>query len=636
MILKNLLEKINKPEDLKKIPLNDLPIFCNELRDFIIESVAENPGHLASNLGVVELTTALHYVFNTPEDKLIWDVGHQAYAHKILTGRKKYFSSNRKLHGLSGFPKMYESPYDAFGTGHSGTSVSAALGMAIAAQFDGNAKRQHIAVIGDASIASGIAFEALNHAGETNANLLVILNDNGIAIDKNVGALKEYFAKITASKSYNIFKGKAWRLLKKTYLHFLINKLTTAFKSAFLKKSGFFETLNFRYFGPVNGHDVRQLINVLDDIKEIPGTKLLHVVTVKGKGLKTAENDQTMFHAPGKFDAKTGEIKNEKFTHEMPLDYQTVFGKSLVELAEKNPKIVAVTPAMLTGSSLICMQSVFPERTFDVGIAEQHAVTFSAGLATQGYIPYCTIYSAFLQRAYDQIINDVALQDLPVVFCIDRAGLVGEDGETHHGPFDIGFLRLIPNIIISAPIDEIELRNLMFTAQINPKHPFAIRYPKGTGVHKAWQQPFRELETGKAQKISDGDALAVLSIGHAGNIAIKATKILQIEDIYVEHYNMIFIKPIDKEVLHYVFKKYNTVITIEQAGIIGGLYSSVSEFAVANNYKSKVIPFAIPDKFITHGTNEELYDSIGINETNLANTIKKQIVHKEHKVYISK
>lgn len=621
-----ILDKVNKPEDLKTLNKAELLQLCDELRKYIIYSVAENPGHLGANLGVIELTVALHYVFNTPKEPIIWDVGHQAYAHKILTGRKKHFHTNRKLHGISGFPKIHESPYDSFGTGHSSTSISAALGMAVADALSGDTTTNHIAVIGDGGLTGGMAFEAINHAGDINPNLLIIFNDNGIAIDNNVGAVKEYFAKITASKTYNRFKGRTWRLLRKTWLHKAIHKTASAIKSAFLKQSNFFESLNFRYFGPIDGHNISDLIAVLSDLKVMPGPKVLHIVTTKGKGFTRAEQQQTIYHAPGQYDAKTGELIESACNGISTQKYQTVFGKSLVELARMNEKIVAITPAMLSGSSLTYMQQKFPERTFDVGIAEQHAVTFSAGLAHKGYIPFCCIYSTFLQRAYDQIIHDVALQKLPVIFCIDRAGIVGEDGPTHQGQFDLAFLRPIPNLIISAPIDEIQLRNLMYSAQANPKLPFAIRYPKGRGVQPEWKQPFKQLEIGKARLLSEGEQVAILSIGHIGNLVIEAVKRLHLQNIFVQHYDMVFLKPIDEVVLKNVMSGFSTVITIEDGTIKGGLGSEVAEFISRHNTSIKHIPVGIPDTFIQQGTVEEIHDILGMSTEQIVDIVKNNVL----------
>jgi 1-deoxy-D-xylulose-5-phosphate synthase len=542
----NLLFQIQSPEDLRKLSPADLVKVSDELRAYIIDMVSKNPGHFGASLGVVELTVALHYVFNTPYDKIIWDVGHQAYGHKILTGRRDKFQTNRKYKGISGFPKMSESEYDAFGTGHSSTSISAALGMAVAAKSKGE-KRQVVAVIGDGAMTAGEAFEGLNNAGISKSDILVILNDNNIAIDPNVGALKEYLLDITTSKTYNRFKDKMWNLLGKVGklgpdARTLASQLEAGFKSTLLDKSNLFEGMNFRYFGPIDGHDVLHLVAILEDLKRIPGPKLLHCLTVKGKGFKMAEENQTTFHAPGKFDKETGEIINTT-DGESPA-YQEVFGRTILELARKNEKIVGITPAMPSGCSLCIMMKEMPERTFDVGIAEQHAVTFSAGLASMGLIPFCNIYSSFMQRAYDQVIHDVAIQKLHVVFCLDRGGLVGADGATHHGFFDIAFMRSIPNIVVSAPMDAIELRNLMFTAQLDKNSfPFSIRYPRGSSNISDWERPFEEIEIGKARVLSGGDDIAILSLGHPGNDVASVVKKLAAESIEVTHLDMRFAAP---------------------------------------------------------------------------------------------
>jgi len=630
----NILDRVNKPDDLKTLSKNELSLLCYELRQFIIHEVAENPGHLGANLGVIELTVALHYVFDTPKEPIIWDVGHQAYAHKILTGRKNQFHSNRKLHGISGFPKVHESPYDSFGTGHSSTSISAALGMAVADALNGDSTSNHIAIIGDGGLTGGMSFEAMNHAGDINPNLLIIFNDNGIAIDQNVGAVKEYFAKITASKTYNRFKGRTWRLLRKTWIHKFINKIATAIKSAFLKQSNFFESLNFRYFGPIDGHNISDLIAVLSDLKVMPGPKVLHILTTKGKGFSKAEKEQTTYHAPGQYDAATGDLIEHTCGGPVTQKYQTVFGKSLVELAAMNKKIVAITPAMMTGSSLTYMQKQYPERTFDVGIAEQHAVTFSAGLAMKGFVPFCCIYSTFMQRAYDQIIHDVALQKLPVVFCIDRAGVVGEDGPTHQGQFDLAFLRPIPNLIISAPMDEIQMRNLMYTAQANPTLPFAIRYPRGRGMHQEWKQPFRLIEVGKALELNKGDDIAILSIGHPGNFVADAVQRLKTLNISVQHYDMVFLKPIDEVVLHHVISHYTTVITVEDGALKGGLASEVAEFISRNTSQVKHISIGIPDSFVQQGSVEEIHDILGISPEHIVDIVKSNVLKNSY--YICK
>lgn len=624
----SILETVNKPDDFKNLNINELKVLCKELRSYIIKEVSENPGHLGANLGVIELTVALHYVFDTPNEPIIWDVGHQAYAHKILTGRKKLFHTNRKLNGISGFPKMCESPYDSFGTGHSSTSISAALGMAIASKLKGDDKKNHIAIIGDGGLTGGMAFEAMNHAGDINPNLLLIFNDNGIAIDENVGALKEYFARITASKTYNRIKTKTWRIFRNTLIQRVFNKVTTGFKSVFLRNSNLFESLNFRYFGPIDGHNIKDLVSMFNDLKVLPGTKVLHIVTKKGKGLKQAERNQTIYHAPGQFDAHTGELIIDKCLEEKPKKYQQVFGKTIVELAEMNQKIIVISPAMISGSSLKLMQRKFPDRTFDVGIAEQHAVTFAAGMAANSFIPFCCIYSSFLQRAYDQIIHDVALQKLPVVFCIDRAGLVGEDGPTHHGQFDLAFLRTVPNLIISAPINEICMRNLMYTAQLQNSGPFVIRYPKADGLYTKIDSKFETLEIGKAKQISKGSDIAVLSIGHIGNSVIEACKLLQHDNISVEHWDMIFLKPIDEVVMKNVCQNFNTVITIEDGTIKGGLASEFAEFVAKNNFNVKHIPCGLPDSFVQHGTNYELFALLGLNDESLCDLIRKAVFEK--------
>jgi len=583
-VLKNLLEHIDFPQDLRQLSANDLPELAAELRQFIIEVVATKEGHLGASLGVVELTIALHYVFNTPDDLLIWDVGHQAYGHKILTGRKVEFHTNRQYKGISGFPKRDESIYDTFGTGHSSTSISAALGMAIASQLKGE-NRQHIAVIGDASIASGMAFEGLNHAGVTTANLLVILNDNAIGIDPSVGALKQYLT--------NVKKGTQ-------------------------KQDNIFEALNFEYSGPIDGHDMEALIRELERLKSVQGPKFLHVITTKGKGLKQAETDQVKYHAPGKFDATTGDLISKNSEH-LPPKYQDVFGLTLVELARKNKAIVGITPAMPTGSSLKYMMDTLPERAFDVGIAEQHAVTMAAGMATQGLIPFCNIYSTFLQRAYDQIIHDVALQNLPVIFCIDRAGLVGEDGATHHGVFDLAYLRCIPNLIIFAPRNEMELRNIMYTAQKGLKHPIAIRYPRGRGKTLDWKSEFEPIDIGTGVQLKQGDDLAVLSLGSISHTVSKA-----IVGLNCAHYDMRFVKPLDEPLLHTIFKTYSTLITLEDGVINGGFGSAVLEFAAAHHYKNDVILKGIPDEFIEHGPINTLFETLELDTESLKRFINSK------------
>jgi 1-deoxy-D-xylulose-5-phosphate synthase len=589
----HILSKINSPSDLKKLPENVLPALCKEIRDFLIEETSQNPGHLGSSLGAVELAVAIHYVFDTPYDKLIWDVGHQAYAHKILTGRRDMFSTNRMYGGISGFPKMSESEYDAFGTGHSSTSLSAALGMAVASGLQGDHNRLHISVIGDAAIAGGMAMEALNDAGSHEANLLVILNDNRISIDPNVGAFKEYLASITEEQPV---------------LH---------------TRSNFFEAFNFQYFGPVDGHDVIQFVDQLREIRKIPGPRLLHTITTKGKGFKKAEEKQTVYHAPGYFDKTTGELIDKGQTGNIPPKYQDVFGRTIIELAEQNEKIVGITPAMPTGSSLIMMMEKMPERAFDVGIAEQHAVTFAAGLAAQGMVPFCNIYSSFMQRAYDQVIHDVALQKLHVVFCLDRGGLVGEDGATHHGAFDLAYFRAIPNLTICSPMNEEELRNMMYTAQLPAAGPYVIRYPRGRGVMTDWKKPFEELPAGKGRMIKDGSDLAIISIGHIGNEVVKATGTLTEQGISAAHYDIRYLKPIDEELLHSIFSRFDKVMTVEDGTITGGLGSAVAEFMADHNHKAKLIRLGIPDRFVEQGSVSELWRECGYDAEGIVEKVVK-------------
>lgn len=622
----NLLKNINSPADLRLLNVADLPELCDDVRRFIIDVVSSNPGHFGASLGVVELATALHYSYNTPEDKLIWDVGHQAYPHKILTGRKNNFHTNRKLNGLSGFPNMTESEYDAFGVGHSSTSISAALGIAIANKIKGDNSKV-IAVIGDGALTGGMAFEGLNHAGIAKSDILVVLNDNNMAIDPNVGALKEYLLDITTSKTYNRFKDEVWNVLgvlNKMGPNYqrMAQKFEKAVKSTLLKRSNLFEALNFRYFGPVDGHDSIYLARVLKDMQSIKGPKLLHVITKKGKGYKPAEDNQTVFHAPGLFNKNTGEqIKTVSNTIKPP-KYQDVFGKTLVELARLDKNVVGITPAMPSGCSMTYMMEEFPERSFDVGIAEQHAVTFAAGLATKGIKPFCNIYSTFMQRAFDQVIHDVTLQKLPVVFCLDRGGLVGEDGATHHGVFDIAYMRMIPGMIVSAPMSEEQLRNLMFTGLKYNEGPFTIRYPRGEGVMPQWQTPMRELPIGKGELVKDGDSIAVLSIGHPGNFVKTAISLLP-EEIQnrVAHYNMIFVKPIDAEILTEVANKFSNVITIENGTIIGGFGSAVVEFFNDNNYNVRVKKLGVPDRWIEHGTPDELHKICGFDAQSIADVL---------------
>ena len=583
----NLLHQINNPSDLRKLETTQLPQLAKELRDFIIDIVSVKEGHLGASLGVVELTIALHYVFNTPHDLLVWDVGHQAYGHKILTERRTKFDTNRQLGGISGFPKRSESVYDTFGVGHSSTSISAALGMAIASQLKGENKH-HVAVIGDASIASGMAFEGLNHAGVTDANLLVILNDNAIGIDPSVGALKNYLTSVKEGKNP--------------------------------KQNNMIKSLNFDYSGPIDGHDIVALITELKRLQKVKGPKFLHIITTKGKGLQQAEDNQVQYHAPGKFDKITGEIHSKSTTH-LPPKFQDVFGLTLVELATANPKIIGITPAMPSGSSLKFMMDAFPERAFDVGIAEQHAVTLSAGMATQGMVVFCNIYSTFLQRAYDQVIHDVALQNLPVIFCLDRAGLVGEDGATHHGVFDLAYLRCIPNMIVYAPKDEIDLRNILYTASLGLQHPIAIRYPRGRGNSVDWQKPFYKIEIGKAHELKEGKTIAVLSTGFIGNNVSLALH--KINTTTVAHYDFGFVKPLDEKLLHEIFTDFETIITIEDGVIKGGFGSGIIEFAAHNNYSNPIKALGIPDTFIEQGTVEELQDSCGISVERLQTLFSK-------------
>jgi len=623
----NILNTINDPYDLKKLKENELPQLCKEIRDFIIEETSHNPGHLGASLGAVELAVAIHYVFDTPFDKVIWDVGHQAYTHKILTGRRDTFHTNRMYKGISGFPKMGESKYDSFGTGHSSTSISAAFGMAVAAKLKQSDNSQHIAVIGDGAMTGGMAMEALNNAGVSDANLLVILNDNGIAIDKNVGAIREYLADITTSKFYNKVKDKIWLLLGGgtrygTNTRAIVKQVGNAVKSTILNKSNLFEAYNFRYFGPLDGHDVIHMVKILKDLKRIPGPRLLHVITRKGKGFKKAEEEQTKYHSPGFFDKDTGQIIDKPCPEKQAPKYQTVFGRTIVELAEKNEKILGITPAMPTGSSLNIMMEKMPDRAFDVGIAEQHAVTFSAGLASQGFIPFCNIYSSFMQRAYDQIIHDVAIQNLHVVFCLDRGGIVGEDGATHHGVYDLAYLRAVPGIVIASPLNEAELRHMMFTAQLDHVQTMAIRYPKGRGVMAEWKLDMQELEIGKGHRLKEGNDLAILSIGHVGNFVIEAGKELEDEGISIAHYDMRFLKPIDEDLLHDIFTKFEKVITVEDGSIIGGLGSAVLEFMADHNYHAKLKRLGVPDRFVEQGTQEELYRECGFDKEGIRQASK--------------
>jgi 1-deoxy-D-xylulose-5-phosphate synthase len=627
----NLLQHINYPSDLKQLSEDKLEQVCQELRQYIIDVVSVNGGHFAASLGVVELTVALQYVLNTPYDQLVWDVGHQAYGHKILTGRRDQFHTNRVYKGISGFPKRSESIYDTFGVGHSSTSISVALGMAVASNYKGETDRQHVAVIGDGAMTAGIAFEALNHAGIENSNLLVILNDNNMSIDPNVGALKEYLTDITTSKPYNRFRDDIAHVLAKLSAigpdaYKIAKKIEKSIKGTLLKRSNFFEALQFRYFGPIDGHDVKHLVKVLNDLRDIPGPKLLHCITTKGKGYALAEKDQTKWHAPGLFDKITGEIKKTKHEKPQPPKYQDVFGHTIIELAERNPKIMGITPAMPSGCSLNLMMKAMPKRAFDVGIAEQHAVTFSAGLATQGLIPFCNIYSSFMQRAYDQVIHDVAIQKLNVVFCLDRAGVAGADGPTHHGAYDLAYMRCIPNMIVSSPMNEEELRNLMFTAQQDDMGPFVIRYPRGNGIMVDWERPMKAIPVGKGRKVCDGEEVAILSIGAIGNEVVKATTKLNTDGYYPAHYDLRFVKPLDEALLHDVFKKFSKVITVEDGCLEGGMGSAIIEFMVDNGYKSQVIRLGIPDKFIEHGEQPELWAECGYDAKSIEMQVKNLVV----------
>jgi 1-deoxy-D-xylulose-5-phosphate synthase len=626
-----LLDRINDPSELRKLNIDQLPVVCNELRDFIIDAVSSNPGHLGASLGVVELTVALHYVFKTPYDLLVWDVGHQAYGHKILTGRKDVFHTNRKYKGISGFPKPSESIYDTFGVGHSSTSISAALGMAIAARMKEENDRKIVAIIGDGALSGGMAFEGLNNAAVNKSDILVILNDNNMAIDPNVGGMSNYLLKITKSQTYNRLKRDVWDGLGKLNgfgpkARRLVQKTETALKSMLLKQSNLFEGMGFRYFGPVDGHDVVYLTEVLTSLRSIPGPKLLHVVTKKGKGFKQAELRQTEYHAPGKFDKVTGELLDCECAINKPPKFQNVFGQTMIELAEMNDRIVAITPAMPSGCSLNMMMEKMPSRVFDVGIAEQHAVTFSAGLAIQGMIPFCNIYSTFMQRAYDQVIHDVAIQKLHVVFCLDRGGLVGADGATHHGVFDLAYMRSIPNMIVAAPMDELELRNLLFTAQNEDHGPFSIRYPRGCGSTIDWRQPMKYIPIGRSRLISEGSDLAILTIGTVGVHASRVIKMLQKDGISAAHYDMRFVKPLDEDALHFVFRNYKHVVTVEDGVLQGGFGSAVLEFMSDHQYHVQVKRIGIPDIFIDHGSVEELFRDYGLDQQGIYQTVKAFIL----------
>ena len=624
-----LLSLIDTPDDLRKLNKMQLQQVCDELRQFIIDCVSIHGGHFGASLGVVELSVALHYIYNTPDDQLVWDVGHQAYGHKILTGRRKVFHTNRKYGGLSGFPKRSESVYDTFGVGHSSTSISAALGMAVASKYKNEHHRRHIAVIGDGAMTAGLPFEALNHAGVSGANLLVILNDNNMSIDPNVGALKEYLTDITTSHSYNKFRDDVWKMLgmlpTKDFQK-LASKVEAGLKGVLSKSSNLFEALGFRYFGPVDGHNIIKLTETLKGLKDIPGPKILHIKTVKGKGYQLAEKDQTLWHAPGTFDKITGKINKKVITVPEPPKYQDVFGHTIVELAEKNPLIMGITPAMPSGCSLKFMMDLMPDRAIDVGIAEQHAVTLSAGLATQGIKVFCNIYSSFMQRAYDMVIHDVAIQKLPVIFCLDRAGLVGDDGPTHHGAYDIAFMRCIPNLIVSAPMNEAELRNLMYTAQLpEMDSPIVIRYPRGQGVMPQWRTPMEKIEIGTGRKICDGQEVAILTIGHPGNFAIAACKMLAEEDIYPAHYDLRFVKPLDEAMLHEVAQRYHKIITVEDGTVVGGMGSAVLEFMAQHNYTPEVKMLGIPDRLVEHGKPEELHHECQYDAQGIADAVREMV-----------
>jgi 1-deoxy-D-xylulose-5-phosphate synthase len=623
-----LLQNIDTPDDLKKVTKEQLHQVCDELRQYIVDVVSVHGGHFAASLGVVELSVALHYVYNTPYDQLVWDVGHQAYGHKILTGRRDNFISNRKYGGLSGFPKRSESEYDTFGVGHSSTSISAALGMAMAAKYKGENNRKTIAVIGDGSMTAGMAFEAMNHAGVADSDVLIILNDNCMSIDPNVGALKEYLTDITTSQTYNKVRDEVWNLMGKLpvgkrFTRDMASKLEASVKGMVNKSSNLFEALNLRYFGPIDGHNITKLVDTLSDLRNIPGPKILHVLTVKGKGYALAEKDQTKWHAPGLFDKITGEIYKKKFDLPQPPKYQDVFGHTIIELAEKNEAIVGITPAMPSGSSLKFMMEQMPHRAFDVGICEQHAVTLSAGMATQGLRVYCNIYSSFMQRAFDQVVHDVAIQKLPVVFCLDRAGLVGEDGPTHHGAYDIPYFRCIPNMIISAPMNEQELRNLMYTAQLESTVlPFMIRYPRGEGVMPEWKKPFEEITIGKGRRLRTGKDIAILSFGHPGNFAAAAIRELQGEGISPAHYDMRFAKPLDEVLLHEALSQYGKIVTVEDGTVVGGFGTAVLEFMQQHGYKNDVRILGIPDRVVEHGTLKELHRECGYDAAAIAEAIR--------------
>lgn len=628
------INKINSPIDLKAIERNKLPVVCDELRQFIIDEVSKNPGHLGSSLGVVELTVALHYVFNTPYDRIVWDVGHQAYGHKILTGRRDQFHTNRMFKGLCGFPTPKESEYDAFGVGHSSTSISAALGMSVAALLKNEPDRQVVAVIGDGAMTGGLAFEGLNNASMDKNNLLIVLNDNQMAIDPIQGGITQYLVDITTSRTYNKIRYKTYNALKRIGLinekgRDRIISINNTIKAALTKQHNIFEGLNIRYFGPINGHDVDELVRIMSEIKKYNGPKVLHVITKKGKGYEPAEKSATEWHAPGMFNVETGERKSCTTTEPTPPLFQDVFGKTLLKLALKNEKIVAITPAMPSGCSMTYMQKELPHRVFDVGIAEAHAVTFSAGLAKDGMVPFCNIYSSFMQRAYDNVIHDVALQNLHVIFCLDRAGLVGSDGATHHGLFDLAYMRCIPHLTISAPRNEIELRNLMFTAQQPQVGPFVIRYPRGKGTIVDWRQPMQLVEIAKGEQLKEGTDLAILTIGTMATPASKAIEQIENEQkVSIAHYDLRFLKPLDETMLHQIASKYKKIITIEDGVITGGFGSAVLEFLSDNNYSTQVLRHGIPDSFIEHGTPEELYHMLELDAEGIAKRIESFLAKK--------
>jgi 1-deoxy-D-xylulose-5-phosphate synthase len=637
-----LLSQIEYPADLRQLPADKMYQVCSELREYIIDVVSVYGGHFGASLGVVELSVAMHYVFNTPYDQLVWDVGHQAYGHKILTGRRKEFHTNRVYKGISGFPKRKESEYDTFGVGHSSTSISAALGMALASKQKGELDRQHVAIIGDGAMTAGLAFEGMNHAGVSDTNLLIILNDNCMSIDPNVGALKDYLTDITTSRLYNKFRDEVWRILGKFNrlgLRFqsIASKVENAVKGSILKQSNFFESLNLRYFGPVDGHDINHLISVLSDLKHIPGPKLLHCVTVKGKGYDLAEKDQTKWHAPGTFDKITGEIHKKTYDKPQPPKYQDVFGHTILELAKENPKIFGITPAMPSGSSLNIMMKELPDRAIDVGIAEQHAVTVSSGLATQGQTVFCNIYSSFMQRAYDQVVHDVCIQGLPVIFCLDRAGFAGADGPTHHGAYDIAYMRCVPNMMVFSPMNEVELRNLMFTVSLDEFKEYhaaiSIRYPRGEGVLPDWRKPFEKMPIGKGRKIKEGEDVAILTLGHIGNYAVTACQELAKQGIYPAHYDMRFVKPLDDELLHEILQKFDKIITIEDGCVQGGFGSAVLEWIADNNYHAQVRRLGIQDKIFEHGTQLELHRESGFCPESIAKTVQEMLAVKVKLAY---